>query len=213
MRVSTIVAAVVLIGGLAASSAGPADAAITSAYAYPISHYLSAEGLPAGVSPKQPRVLLLGDSTMAALAWNPPSQVTLERLQPNVTLDAKSCRTISIPSCVGRTDPITGTRTAAPNALDVLDATPADSYDEVVMMIGYDEGWDAFQNSVPMFLDLARQKGIAHITWLTFHSNGNYAPPTGMGDASYRSNNMLLQENAAASDGFLTLLDWSTYAD
>ena len=214
MRLSTIVAAVVLTSGLGTTSiASAADAAIASAFGYPVSHYLSNQGLPAGVSATQPRVLLLGDSTMASLAWNPPSQATLERLQPNVTLDAKSCRAISLPSCVGRTDPITGIRSAAPNALDVLGATATGSYDEIVMMIGYDEGWDAFQSSVPAFLQLAREKGISHVTWLTFHSNGNYAPPSGMGDASYRSNNILLQQNADASNGYLTLLDWSTYAD
>lgn len=42
--------------------------------------------------------------------------------------------------------------------------------------------------------------------------DGTYQPPLD-GDASYRSNNVILKAAVAQQNGYLTLLDWNTYAD
>ena len=42
--------------------------------------------------------------------------------------------------------------------------------------------------------------------------DGTYQPPLD-GDASYRSNNVILKAAVAQQNGYLTLLDWHTYAD
>lgn len=196
----------------------PAPASATALHAAPTSDevaaYLDSSRLPASVTndvtAKQPRSLLLGDSTMAALVWEPRAQVTLAGL--DYVLDAESCRTISVPSCRGRTNPITGQRIIPDNGLQVLANLAPGAFDELVMMIGYDESSVTFAKSLPLVLDLARKKGFAHVTWLTFHVNGGYQPPLD-GDASYRSNNAILAQAAGSSQGFLTMLDWNRYAE
>jgi hypothetical protein len=175
-----------------------------------VASYLNPAQLPPGTPAGRPRVFLLGDSTLAALDWEPAAQSTLDGL--NFKLDAESCRAISIPSCRGRADPVTGVRIIPDNALTVVGNQPARAFDELVLMIGYDESSATFAKSLPLMLSLARTKGYKHVTWLTFHVDGSYQPPLD-GDASYRSNNVILKAAVAEQNGYLTLLDWSTYAD
>jgi hypothetical protein len=175
-----------------------------------VAGYLNPAQLPPGAPAGRPRVFLLGDSTLAALDWEPAAQSTLDGL--NFKLDAESCRAISIPSCRGRADPVTGVRIIPDNALTVVGNQPANAFDELVLMIGYDESSATFFKSLPLMLSLARSKGYKHVTWLTFHVDGSYQPPLD-GDASYRSNNVILKAAVAEQHGYLTLLDWSTYAD
>jgi hypothetical protein len=175
-----------------------------------VASYLNPAQLPPGVPTTRPRVFIVGDSTLAALEWEPAAQSTLAGL--DFKLDAKSCRTISIPSCRGRNDPVTGVRTIPDNGLTVVGDEPANEFDELVLMIGYNESSATFAQSLPLMLNLARSKGYRHVTWLTFHVAGTYQPPLD-GDASYRSNNVILKAAVAAQNGYLTLLDWNTYAD
>ena len=175
-----------------------------------VASYLNPAQLPPGIPTVRPRVFIVGDSTLAALEWEPAAQSTLDGL--NFKLDAKSCRTISVPSCRGRNDLITGLRTIPDNGLTVVGNEPANAFDELVLMIGYNESSATFAQSLPLMLSLARNKGYKHVTWLTFHVAGTYQPPLD-GDASYRSNNVILKAAVAAQNGFLTLLDWNTYAD
>jgi hypothetical protein len=174
------------------------------------SSYLVSQKLPAGVTAKRPRVFLLGDSTLAALRWYASSEATLDGL--DYELDAESCRTISVVSCKGRTDPITGERTTPDNALTVMESYPAGQFDELVLMIGYDESLETFTKSVPLLLDLAKRKGYKHVTWLTFRVDTNYTPPRGA-DASYRSNNAILDATVAQANGYVSLLDWNRYSN
>lgn len=175
-----------------------------------VGSYLSSSSLPMGVAPRAPRTFLMGDSTLAALNWEPNAQSTLDGL--DYVLDAESCRAISIQSCRGRPDPATGGRLIPDNALTVIGDQAPNSFDELVMMIGYDESSATFAKSLPLVLSLAKAKGYKHVTWLTFHVNGGYQPPLD-GDASYRSNNAVLLNAVHPADGFLTLLDWDRYAD
>ncbi len=202
---SSIITAVAVLGSMLTPSAA-ADIPNIKA-----SDYLTVNPeLPGGVTPGTPRTLLLGDSTMSALWWTTGGEAGLEPLDYH--LDAESCRTISVPSCTGRTNPNSGERYRAPNALTALASYPQGEFDELVLMVGYNEGSATFRNSVPLLLDLAKSQGIDHVTWLTFHVAGTYVPPRGE-DVSYRSNNELLYEYAVASNGFLTLLDWDAFGD
>lgn len=79
-------------------------------------------------------------------------------------------------------------------------------------MIGYNESSATFAQSLPLMLNLARSKGYKHVTWLTFHIDGICQPPLD-GDASYRSNNVILKAAVEQQNGYLALLDWNTYAD
>ncbi|MGD9702919.1 MAG: peptidoglycan-binding protein [Acidimicrobiia bacterium] len=160
----------------------------------------------------RPRVLLIGDSTLAALAWYPRSQSGLDGL--NYVLDAQSCRAVTARSCTGRIDPRTGRRSRPANALTVLRSHPAGSFDELVLMVGYDESYTAFRRSVGAMTQAARDHGIDHVTWLTFRTDVSYVPPLDAErDHSYRSNNSLLWSQARNSGGFVSLLDWNGHVN
>ena len=157
-------------------------------------------------------MLLIGDSTLAALAWYPKSQAGLSGL--NYVLDAQSCRAVTAQSCVGRTDPRTGRRFRPANALTVLRSHPAGSFDELVLMVGYDESYTNFRHSVVAMTQAARDHGIDHVTWLTFRTDVSYVPPLDAErDYSYRSNNSLLRTQAQNSGGFISLLDWNGHVN
>jgi len=163
-------------------------------------------------APGRPRVLLIGDSTLAALAWYPKSQAGLSGL--NYVLDAQSCRAVTTQSCVGRTDPRTGRRIRPANALTVLRSHPAGSFDELVLMVGYNDSYTNFRNSVGVMTQAARDHGIDHVTWLTFRTDVSYVPPLDAErDYSYRSNNSLLRAQAQNSGGFISLLDWNGHVN
>jgi hypothetical protein len=207
-RKSVIAALMLLVVG---SPLIPRGSAVAEALpAHDVASYLNPAQLPPGAPVGRPTVFIVGDSTLAALEWEPAAQSTLAGL--DFKLDAKSCRTISIPSCRGRNDPVTGERTIPDNGLTVVGNEPANAFDELVLMIGYNESSATFSQSLPLMLNLARSKGYKHVTWLTFHVAGTYQPPLD-GDASYRSNNVILKAAVAAQNGYLTLLDWNTFAD
>ena len=90
-----------------------------------------ASGEPQVVLPlvKPVNVLLLGDSTMASLRWFKDATNSLSGF--TYTLDAESCRRISEWSCFGRE-----MRTPK-NVVTVLEDN-TESFDAVVLMVGYD---------------------------------------------------------------------------
>ena len=172
--------------------------------------------LPAGLAGSghaggEPIVLLMGDSTLASLVWYASTQSSL--IPMAFTLDAQSCRAVTGPSCQGRVD-LAGTIHLVPtNAAEAIASYPPGRFDELVMMAGYDEPGSRFAESVQSLPALARQLGVRHITWLTFRTDVAYVPPADAAhDYSYRSNNILLTQAAQASNGYITLLDWNTYA-
>lgn len=160
-------------------------------------------GAPPPAAAHQPRVLMIGDSTLAALDWYPSSKEEFAGL--DYVLDAESCRAVTATSCVGRRG-ADGRRFRPANAADVLRSYPAGSFDELVLMVGYDEGATAFAESVVALPRLAADRGIDHITWLTFRTDVEYDAPT---TTSYRGNNRLLRAAAASSGGFIDLVDWN----
>ncbi len=165
-------------------------------------------GWPQPASAAQPKVLLIGDSTLAALDWYSSSQRQLKGL--DYVLEAASCRAVTATSCVGRTSP-SGTRTRPANALSVLESYPAGTFEELVLMVGYDESSSVFRDSVVELPRVARDLGVDHITWLTFRTDVDYTAPGN--DTSYRGNNRLLYAAADSSGGYIDLLDWDWWVD
>lgn len=156
----------------------------------------------------RPKVLLIGDSTLAALDWYASSQRQLRGL--DYVLEAESCRAVTATSCVGRTSS-NGTRIRPSNALSVLRSYPAGTFEELVLMVGYDESASAFRESVVELPRVARDLGVDHITWLTFRTDVDYDAP--VDDSSYRGNNRLLYAAAESSGGYIDLLDWDYWVD
>ncbi|MEY2583797.1 MAG: hypothetical protein QOE09_3646 [Ilumatobacteraceae bacterium] len=138
------------------------------------------------VEQRKPRVLLIGDSTLLAVErYN--GYRALRGF--DYVLDAKSCRTLGIPSC--------GKRPLPPNAVEAIGKADG-SFDDVVIMAGYDEWWTSFPMSFDEVVTAARAKGADRIIWLTYREGVTYRLGTGAADESFVKNNETLRAKVAS---------------
>jgi hypothetical protein len=161
----------------------------------------SADSAPA--VPAEPRVLAVGDSTLLAVEYY---ETMAGFGGMDLVYDAKSCRTIGIPSC--------GPRPAPPNAVDTIEDADGD-FDVVVVMAGYDEWWTTFPNSFDDAVDAARDHGAAHVVWLTFTEGVGYIGPDGTraNEAFVRNNATLRQKVSSGAFPDVVLADWDAYSE
>ena len=136
---------------------------------------------------RKPRVLLVGDSTLLAIErYN--GYRALRGF--DYVLDAESCRTLGIPSC--------GKRPLPPNAVEAIGKADG-SFDDVVIMAGYDEWWTSFPGSFDEVVAAARAKGAQQIIWLTYREGVTYKLLTGeAADESFVKNNQTLRAKVAS---------------
>src|SRR4051812_24639538 len=135
----------------------------------------------------EPRVLLIGDSTLLAI----DHYDAYRALQGfDYVFDAKSCRTLGIPSC--------GKRPLPPNAVEAINKSDG-SFDDVVIMAGYDEWWTSFSRSFDKVVAAARAKGAHTIIWLTYSEGVPFKLLTGEGaDAAFIKTNETLRDKIAS---------------
>jgi len=144
-------------------------------------------------------VLLVGDSTLAALNVSTSSRAALRGFTPIV--DAAPCRRLVRPSCRSA---YTG---QVPNTAVQAIATSPGNVDVVVMKAGYNEGSVGFDAAVVEVLSAARARGVDVVLWLT------YSEGTGNQLRTYDLNNAVLRR-LAASDRWpeLQVAEWRAYA-
>lgn len=108
-----------------------------------------------------PRVLLLGDSTLAPLRWFVDGGAGLDAWASTATfvLDAESCRRVSMRSCVGRED---RRPDSAAQALEERLAA-GERYRFVVLMAGYHSTPDDFAGEFDAFLAAAAAGGVEKV--------------------------------------------------
>ena len=150
-------------------------------------------------APVAPRVLLIGDSTLAALDVVTSSQRALQGMVP--VLDAAPCRRLVRPSCRSA---FTGQ--VPDTAAQAIARTPG-PIDVVVVKAGYNEGTSGFQQAVEQVLSAARTRGARAVVWLT------YSEGTGNQLRTYTVNNAVLtslRDSGAWPE--LVIADWRTYA-
>jgi hypothetical protein len=135
----------------------------------------------------KPRVLLIGDSTLLAI----DHYDAYRALQGfDYVYDAKSCRTLGIPSC--------GKRPLPPNAVEAINHADG-NFDDVVIMAGYDEWWTSFPQSFDEVVAAARAKGARRIIWLTYREGVPYKLLTGeRADEAFIKNNQTLRDKVAS---------------
>jgi hypothetical protein len=169
------------------SACGSTKSAAQPVIAPIVSSSASAETTTAPPKPRLPRVLLIGDSTLLAVdRFN--AQRALRGF--DYSMDAKSCRTLGIPSC--------GPRPVPSNAVTAIGSAPG-SFDDVVIMAGYDEWWTSFPKSFDKVVAAARAKGARHIIWLTYREGVGYKLLTGVpADESFVKNNQTLRAKVAS---------------
>lgn len=151
--------------------------------------------------PPLPRVLIIGDSTLAAVENNDLVHV-LRGMDP--VFEARSCRAIGVPSCG---------RNPAPNAVAVVDAAEA-PFDIVVIMGGYDEWWETFSTSFDALVASARAKGVSRVLWLTYTEDVDYELPDGTpaNQSLVNMNQILRDKVASGAYPDVLIADWNAYS-
>lgn len=151
--------------------------------------------------PPEPRVLLVGDSTLLAVETY---QAELGLQGFDAVLEVKSCRTLGVPSC--------GSPPVPPNSVETIRGAEG-PFDGVVIMAGYDEWWTSFASSFETVMEVSRDQGAKWVLWLAYPEDVPYLVPDGRtANESFVAINELLtefDEDPAYDD--LIVAQWPTY--
>jgi hypothetical protein len=157
--------------------------------------------------PDAPPVSLIGDSTMAGMAWNSSTGNDPRDIVGNsykLTFDAESCRRLVIGSCRGRFG------YTPMSVLPLMRTTLKGQLGEaMVVMAGYDDS--SITNAVDAVMAEAEAQGVKRVFWLTYRTNTAYVLPGGIAARNlYGSHNNELA-SAAQRHPTLKVLDWDAY--
>lgn len=151
--------------------------------------------------PAQRRVLMVGDSTLAAVRNATASQELFVGFDP--VLDAQGCRRLVWPSCWSDSD------LRVPNTVEEAILSTPGVLDVVVVMSGHNDWHDPFGSFVDTIMDAARSKGADQVVWLTL-STGTQPGSSATAIEVYAENTQLLWESAPRHPD-LIVADWRTY--
>lgn len=157
--------------------------------------------------PDAPPVSLIGDSTMAGMAWNSTiggDPRDLVGTSYRLTFDAESCRRLVQASCRGRFG------TVPLSVLPLMQSTLNGRLGEaMVVMAGYDDA--SISTAVDQVMDEAERQGVSRVLWLTYRTNTAYLLPGGLEARNlYSSHNSELAA-AAKRHPSLKVLDWDAF--
>jgi hypothetical protein len=180
------------IGGLAlvALVAGAVGGPVTSAHAD---------------DPPPEKVLVVSDSSLAALRWYAAAKTAL--LGADFTLDLESCRRVQGVSCKGRETRI------PPTVLTVVKARAA-GFDTLVVFAGYNDTTLSVSRGFDRVVKEARARGVKRIVWSTLRINVDYqSPGIVSNNATFVSTNKVLRAKIATGKyPDVVLLDWAGYS-
>jgi hypothetical protein len=155
-----------------------------------------------------PAVALIGDSTMAGMAWYAsPGNDSRDIIGAayKLTFDAESCRRIVLASCRGRF----GYTPASVLPL-MRGALKGKLGEAVVMMAGYDD--PSLTNAIDQVVAEAEAQGVVRVLWLNYRTNTSYVLPGGLAASTlYGSHNSELTA-AAQRHSDLQVLDWNAFS-
>lgn len=149
-------------------------------------------------------VLLLGDSTMAAIRWFEQGTVSLDGF--NYKLDVESCRRIADSSCYGRE------KRYPKSALRALEDFEG-PLDFVVLMAGYDSSVKRVDDELARFLDEVHVKGVKVII-LSYKESLKFPAPGSRGKRSVYNDFNKILANVVADDnsGDVVIADWNLFS-
>lgn len=154
-----------------------------------------------------PAVSLIGDSTMAGMAWNSTTGNDPRDIVGNsyrLAFDAESCRRLVVGSCRGRFGYV-------PTSVVPLIRTTLNGRlgEAMVVMAGYDDA--SITNAVDQVMAEAEAQGVTRVFWLTYRTNTAYVLPGGLpAQFLYSSHNNELAA-AAQRHPSLRILDWDGF--
>jgi hypothetical protein len=148
-----------------------------------------------GASPSPPRVSVISDSILTAIAWGSDGGVSLGDLSDGLDLE--------IDAGVGRRlngQSVEFNGGYVPTTLDVINSW-SDLGSVVVIVDGYNDLPQNFAADVELTLDTLRSRGVQHVLWLNLHE----VRP------EYVAENAVLAA-AAQHHPELQILDWNAYS-
>ncbi|MEO8267062.1 MAG: hypothetical protein ABI706_16280 [Ilumatobacteraceae bacterium] len=154
-----------------------------------------------------PPVSLIGDSTLAGMAWNSTTGDDSRNIVGNsyrLTFDAESCRRLVVGSCRGRFGYV------PVSVLPLMRTTLNGRLGQaMVVMAGYDDA--SITNAVDQVTAEAEAQGVTRVFWLTYRTNTAYVLPGGLpAQFLYSSHNNELA-SAALRHPSLRILDWDGF--
>jgi hypothetical protein len=153
------------------------------------------------VDPPERRVLLVGDSTLAAVRNVTASQALFVGFE--AVLDAEGCRRLVWPSCWSDSD------FRVPNTVEEAILGTGGVLDVVVVMSGYNDWHDPFGSFVDTIMAAARTKGAEQVVWLTLSTG--WRPETSAEAIGVFAENTRDLWAATARHTDLVVADWRTY--
>ena len=155
-----------------------------------------------------PSVSLVGDSTMAGMAWNSTTgndPRDIVGTSYRLTFDAESCRRLVLASCQGRFGEVP--LSVLPLMRTTLNGRLGDA---MVVMAGYDDA--SIATAVDQVMAEAEAQAVTQVLWLTYRTNTTYELPGGVAAKDlYVSHNSELAA-AAQRHKSLKVLDWDAYS-
>jgi peptidoglycan/LPS O-acetylase OafA/YrhL len=154
---------------------------------------------------KKTRVLLMGDSTLAALRWFEDGQASLEGFK--YILDAEPCRRIVHWGCMGREERM------PPSAVDALEKYTED-FDVIVLMAGYHSRDFELRDELATFARAAQIRK-SKLVILTFKESLFFPAKGSQGERSmYADYNTMLKQTIARNPNFsdVVIADWNYFA-
>jgi hypothetical protein len=150
----------------------------------------SSGAVPKNAPPPDRRVTIIGDSASAGMRWN-GALGGLQGFQVDARLE--SCRRLVQWSCRGREGYVPRTAEA-----EIQTLAPAGIDDMLVVMTGYNDWHERFDDDFDAVVGAARERGFHHIVWVDYRSNAGYTPPSGGGRSNYGEMNRVIGEKLAS---------------
>ena len=157
------------------------------------------------VERKRPQVLLMGDSTLAALRWFEDGQASLSGFK--YILDAEPCRRIVFWGCMGREERM------PESAVDALEKY-TEQFDVIVLMAGYHSRDFELREELATFARAAQIRK-SKLVILTFKESLFFPARGSQGDRSmYADYNVMLKQTIVKNSEFADVIiaDWNYFA-
>jgi hypothetical protein len=151
-----------------------------------------------------PKIGLIGDSTMAGVRWTERFD---ELRRYRFFFSAESCRRTVGPSCRGREGFVPS------NGITALERMEGRFDTALVVMLGYNDGLEAFTTGVDAIVAEAARQGIRHVVWLSLrtHTVRGETPRWVERSATYLRMNRVLA-GKADEHAALVVADWAAYS-
>ncbi len=190
--------------GIAVFAQHPADLVVDVTGWFTGSPVAATEPPPPNLPVSDRTVVVIGDSSIAAVRWYAQSRDALRGFRP--VLDLESCRRLVVTSCRGREG-----RTP-PTALQALRGVPRERVDTLVMATGYNDADSRFAGDLATILAAAREHGYRQVVWLTYRESSGYVAPGRSVASGYAAMNDALRAAAASGEHpELVVADWWRY--